>query len=128
MGQSKRILLIDFDDTRRTTRVQMLMKAGYKVVVRDNYITAEQLNHEGHFDLVIIALHRQDVNEAAGYSDRLTKSKPTLPILLLTDYAVFAPRGTLSGSIVTGDPAELMKTVASMLSGSTHIRELDAAE
>lgn len=124
MQQPQGILLIDLDDARRKTRVQMLEKAGYEVRLRNDWIKAEDLDHEGDFDLVIIALHERDLKQAAAYSDRLTKSKPTLPILLLTDTGVFAPKGTLSKSLETGDPVELMRRVASMLAGSTHIHEL----
>jgi hypothetical protein len=37
MEQPNRILLIDFDDSRRDTRVQMLEAAGYAVSVRKDW-------------------------------------------------------------------------------------------
>lgn len=125
MEQRNRILLIDVDDPRRLTRERMLEDAGYEVSVRQDWIHAEELAHEADFDLVILALHRRDLKEAAAYTDRLTKSNPALPILLLTDAGVFVPKSTLSNSLETGDPVELMKRVAAMLAGSTHLRELD---
>ena len=122
---SKRILLIDVDDTRRQTRVRMLEQAGYEVVLRSSHIDAESLDHEGHFDLILLTLHAKKLNDAAAYSERLRERKPNLPILLLTDYGVFVPRGTLSPSVETGDAVEMMREIASMIAGSTHIRELD---
>jgi hypothetical protein len=57
MENKKKILLIDLDDTRRATRVGLLTSSGYDVDLRDDYIAAERLDHEGFFDLVIVALH-----------------------------------------------------------------------
>ena len=122
---SKRILFIDLDDTRRQTRVQMLKQAGYDVVLRNSHIDAEILDHEGHFDLILLTLHRTKLDDAAAYSERLRKQKANLPILLLTDYGVFVPRGTLSPSLETGDAVEMLREIASMIAGSTHIREVD---
>jgi hypothetical protein len=73
--------------------------------------------------LVIVALHG-DPENAARYSDHLSRVKPKLPILLLTDAGVFVPPGTLSDSIETGNPAKLIQEIAEMLAGSTHVREL----
>ena len=126
--EEKRVLLVDLDDPRRGTRVIMLQHAGYEVVTRDGWVTAEELDHEGHFDLVVIALGREQFREAAAYSDRLVASKPTLPILLLTDTGVFAPRATLSRSMDNSDPKAFLSAVANLLVGSSHIRELDAAQ
>jgi hypothetical protein len=103
----------------------MLKHAGYDVVLRESHIDAESLDHEGHFDLILLALHRKKLDDAAAYSERLRKRISDLPILLLTDYGVFVPRGTLSRSIETGHPGEMMREIASMIAGSTHIRELD---
>lgn len=125
MQQPARILLIDFDDTRRVTRVQLLRSANYELEVRDNWLTSEELDHEAHFDLMVVALHRQGLAEAAAYSDRVARQRPTLPILLLTDYGVFAPKGTLSRALETGEPALLLRRIAEMLAGSDHIREYD---
>jgi DNA-binding NtrC family response regulator len=119
----KKILLVDLDDARRDSRVKIFQSLGYTVDVRNNHITAERLNHEGAYDLVIIALHRQP-EAAAIYSDALSKINPQLPILLLTDYGVFVPSGTLSRSMASGSPLELIREVAAMLEGSTHVREL----
>lgn len=123
MATAKRLLLIDLDDHRRASRVQLLTATGYEVDVRKDYVEAERLEDPGSYDLVIIALHTQPA-KAALYSNRLRKAKPRLPILLLTDLGVFAPHGTLSRSVETGNPAELMKEIAAMLAGSTHVREL----
>lgn len=122
----KRILLIDLDDPRRHTRVKILQAAGYEVDVRKDQDVAELLNHEIQFDLVLLALHRQKLQAAAQYSDRLNRKYVGLPILLLTDVGVFAPRGTLSKAIETGYPEELLSQLAEMLAGSKHIREIDA--
>jgi hypothetical protein len=123
MENKKKILLIDLDDTRRATRVRLLTTSGYDVDLRDDYIAAERLDHEGFFDLVILALHGFP-EKAIAYSNDLSRSKPRLPILLLTDSGVYVPPGTLSGSIETGDPAELIREIVSKLEGSTHVREL----
>jgi AmiR/NasT family two-component response regulator len=123
MANAKRILLIDLDDSRRATRVQLLTATGYEVDVREDYVEAERLNHEGAFDLVIVSLHG-DPDKAAHYSDVLCRAKPRLPILLLTDAGVFVPPGTLSRSVETGNPADLIQEIAGMLSGSTYVSEL----
>jgi CheY-like chemotaxis protein len=49
---AQRILLIDADDLRRQSRVQMLESVGYEVETRTNYMAAEQLDHESEFDLI----------------------------------------------------------------------------
>ena len=120
----KKILLVDYDDTRRKTRVRMLKAAGYDVELRADHEVAEFLDHEDAFDLLILTIHRKKLEEAAAYSERLRKKKPTLPILLLLDTGVFVPRGTLSQSIEADSPVEMMREIAEMLAGSTHIREL----
>ncbi len=123
MAQGKKILLIDADDSRRKSRILLLTNAGYKVDLREDYIEAERLDHEGRFDLIILALHRRS-DKALAYSAQLTRAKPRLPILLLTDSGVYVPPGTLSPSVETGDPTALIHQVAAMLEGSTHILEL----
>jgi DNA-binding NtrC family response regulator len=123
MANQKKILLIDMNDTRRETRVQLLTHAGYTVDVRRDHIEAERLDHEGQFDLVIVTLHG-DPKRAAQYSDRLSEAKPRLPVLLLTDSGVYVPAGTRNRSVETGDPAALIQEVASMLAGSIYVREL----
>lgn len=128
MGSSesaKRVLLIDLDDPRRKTRVRMLQQGGYSVTLRTSHVDAEEMDHEGHFDLVILALHHAELDDAAAYSERLRKHKPGLPILLLTDNGVFVPRGTLSPSVETGYPLEFMQEVGSMLAGSKRLREIE---
>jgi CheY-like chemotaxis protein len=124
--EKKRILLVDYDDSRRSTRVRLLQGAGYEVDVRFDYAEAEMLDHEGEHDLIIVALHRNPA-DAAAYTDRLTKKDPTLPILLLADFQVLAPPGTLSRTVETGHPDALLKEVAEMLSESAHIRVVTPA-
>ena len=119
----QRILLIDLDDVRRQSRVQMLESVGYEVETRANYMAAEQSNHEGEFDLIIVTLHNHP-EDTATYSDHLSKADPKLPILLLTDAGVFVPKGTLSQSMDAGSVSELIQRISSMLVGSTHTREL----
>jgi hypothetical protein len=118
----QRLLLIDLDDVRRQSRVQMLESVGYEVETRANYMAAERLDHEGAFDLIIVTLHRHPEDTAA-YSDHLSKTDPKLPILLLTDAGVFVPKGTLSQSVGAGSVSALIQRVSAMLVGSTHIRE-----
>ena len=126
MREPSQILLIDRDDARRATRVHVLEDAGYSVRVRQDWVSSEQIDHEGHFDLILIALRQPDLRQAAAYSDRLARRKPTLPILLITDAGLFAPRGTLSRSMSSGgDPPEVLVRIAEMLAGSRHIREVD---
>jgi AmiR/NasT family two-component response regulator len=120
----KRVLLVDRDNSRRDTRVRMLQATGYDVKLREDHVEAEDLDHEPTFDLVIIALHRSKLDEAAAYSEKLRKRHPRLPILLVTDVGVYVPRGTLSRSVESGFPREFMSEIAKMLAGSTHIREL----
>lgn len=123
MVNGNKLLLIDLDDQRRESRVLLPTGAGYTVDLRDNAIAAERLDHEGHFDLIVLALQGRP-EKALEYSDRLSRSKPRLPILLLTDLGVFVPAGTLSGRLESGDPDALIRRIASMLGESTHIREL----
>jgi DNA-binding NtrC family response regulator len=123
MENEKKILLIDSDDARRKTRVHLLTGSGYTVDLRNDYISAERLDHEGSFDLVILALNG-NTQKAIEYRDQLNRRKSRLPILLLTDFGVYVPPGTLSQSVEAGDPAALIREIASMLEGSTHVREL----
>jgi DNA-binding response OmpR family regulator len=81
---SKRILLIDLDESRRVTSVHLLTHAGCDVDVRNDHVDAERRADEVDFDLVIVALH-EDFEDAAACSERLRRSDPTLPVLLLTD-------------------------------------------
>ena len=124
MQLRKRVLLVDLDDSRRQTRVRMLTGAGYEVESRADHEVSETLDSEGTFDLLILALHKKKLEEAAAYSERLRKKKADLPILLLLDAGVFVPHGTLSPSMETGFPFEMMKEIAAMLAASVHIREL----
>lgn len=102
----------------------MLARAGYQVAVSDDHLAAESASVEPSFDLVLLALHKKGLADAAAYSERLREANPTLPILLLLDIGVFVPRGTLSQSLETGLPVEMMERIAEMLTGSAHIREL----
>jgi hypothetical protein len=86
---------------------------------------SELLDHEKFFDLVLLSLHRAKLKQAIAYTDALKRRFPSLPILLLTDVGAFVPRGTLSQSIETGYPQELMEEIARMLAGIEYIREVD---
>jgi DNA-binding NtrC family response regulator len=123
METVRKILLVDLDDSRRESRVQLLTRSGYVVDVRRDHIEAERLGHEGAFDLVIVAL-RGSPTKAVEYSDQLCRTDPRLPILLLTDWGVFVPAGTLSRSLETATPDALIHEIARMLESSTHVREL----
>ena len=120
---NQKILLIDLDDSRRDTRVKVLKAAGYDVDLRSDFVEAEFLDHEGSYDLIVLSVPMLPMG-AIEYSDRVATSRPTLPILLLTDGGVFVPRGTLSRQMETGHPVELLTTIAIMLAGSSHIREV----
>jgi CheY-like chemotaxis protein len=120
-----KLLLIDLDDARRATRISLLTASGYTVDIRNDYIAAERLDHEGEFDLIILALHRYP-EKATEYTNQLSRAKPRLPILLLTDLGAYVPPGTLTQSIQAGSPTALIHEIASMLAGSIHIRELPA--
>lgn len=119
----KKLLLIDSNDFRRESRVRLLTNAGYLVDLRDDYLSAERLDHERDFDLIILALHG-DAEKAIAYSNHLSKNTPQQPILLLTDFGVYVPPGALSRSIEAGDPAVLIRELAAMLAGSAYVREL----
>ena len=41
----------------------MLEQAGYDVVLRSSHIDAESLDHEGHFALILLTLHRKKLDE-----------------------------------------------------------------
>jgi DNA-binding NtrC family response regulator len=119
----KRILLIDVDDARRASRVSLLAGFGYDVSTHPDFLSAESLGREDSFDLVIVAI-AEKYERALQYSDGLARRNPSLPVLLLKDYGVFVPVETISASIHSGDPADLLQRVAGMLSVSTHIRAL----
>ena len=121
-----KILLVDFDDARRETRVRILETRGYQVTLRNDYVASEALDHEDSFDLMIMALHRKDLKKSIAYTNRLHRAKPHLPILLLTDAGVYAPKGTLSKSVETDGYAALLKSIAEMFEASSHIRELES--
>jgi DNA-binding NtrC family response regulator len=120
----QRVLLIDRDDTRRRSRVMLLMEAGYEVEVRAEHVMAEDLGGEARFDLVILAMHHR-LEDAAAYSERLRRANPGLPILLLIDYGVLVPQGTLSRTLESGDPFGLLRGIKEMLAASAHVRQLD---
>ncbi|HTW48159.1 MAG TPA: hypothetical protein VMD92_09425 [Acidobacteriaceae bacterium] len=119
----RKLLLIDADDVRRKSRILLLTSAGYTVDLRDDYIAADRLDHEGQFDLIVLALHGRS-DKAREYSNQLSRAKPRLPILLLTDTGTWVPPGTLGHPVETGDPEKLIEEIAAMLQGSTHVREL----
>jgi DNA-binding NtrC family response regulator len=123
MPDPKKLLLIDSDNMRRDSRVKLLVGVGYDVDVRDDYIAAERFGDEGSYDLIVLALHGYP-EKAIAYSDQLKRNSPRLPVLLLTDFGVFVPAGTLSRSIESGSPYELIEQIATMLAGATHVREL----
>jgi len=124
-GSKLKVLLIDLDDERRDSRVKLLSGVGYEVDVRKDFISAERLDDEGSYDIVILALHALP-EKAIEYSDHLHQKTPRLPILLLTDFGVFVPRGTLNRNLASGNPTLLVKEIAAMLVGSSHVRELMA--
>jgi DNA-binding NtrC family response regulator len=94
---------------------------GYDVLVYPDLLSAESLGREDSFDLVIVTI-TEKYEKALQYTDRLAMNNPSLPVLLLTDYGVFVPVETLSASIESDNPADLLQRVAGMLSISTHIR------
>jgi hypothetical protein len=116
---AKRILLVDLEDARGSTRVELLRGAGYEVGARPPELEIE--GDEGSFDLVIVALHHKP-ESAAAYSDRVAVRFPDLPILLLADQGVFAPPGTVSAAMQTGSPEQLIGEIAMMLNDSTYVR------
>jgi DNA-binding response OmpR family regulator len=120
----KKILLIDHHDGRRETRLKLFAQAGYDVKTREDYFQAEGSEDEATFDLVIVALHGEDLADAAAYSERLRNEKPALPILLLADAGVFIPRHVLSQSFEAGHPVELLAEIAELLARSTFNHEL----
>jgi DNA-binding NtrC family response regulator len=123
MTDAKRLLLIESEDFRRSSRIRLLVASGYEVDVREDFAAAEALHDERSYELVILAL-RETSAKAIAYSDRLKHSAPQLPILLLADFGVIIPPGTLSQSIEAGTPQSLLEKVAAMLRDSTHIPEL----
>lgn len=127
MNVAKKILLVDLNDPRRYTRQKLLESAGYEVEMRNDHEIAELLNHELYFDLVVLTLHHKRLQEAAAYGERLSRKNPNLPVLLLTDGGVYAPQPTLSRSLTSGHPLEMLEAVAELLAGSRHIRSVDVA-
>lgn len=115
----RKVLLVDRNDSRRDARLRLLTNAGYEVETSEDYLQQKRSANEGAFDLVIVALHREDLNDAAAYSERLRQLTPPVPTLLLTDRGVFIPRYALSHCIHAGHPVELLAEIAEMLSAST---------
>jgi hypothetical protein len=118
--RSKRILLVDLEDARRSTRVELLRSGGYEIFARTLEMEVE--GDEGSFDLIIVTLHDKP-ESAAAYSDRVAIRFPDLPILLLADQGVSVPPGTVGQSIQTGSPEQLRVEIAAMLNDSIHIRQ-----
>ena len=117
-----KILVIDLDQMRRESRVRQLANAGYDVNSSDSLDCAECPSNPGTYDLMVCSFH-QHPEEAATYVDSLRVSNPQQPILLLTDYGVFVPRGCLTDSPPCGP---LVKEIAGMLTGSSDVEELGA--
>jgi DNA-binding NtrC family response regulator len=120
----KRILLIDHDDKRRTTRVLLLRQQGYDVVTADNFQAVEGQIREATFDLVIVETN--DMREAViAYGERLRGHKPELPILVLSDQGLFLPKRALLGHFTEPrtSPLEVITKIATMLLESAHRRE-----
>jgi hypothetical protein len=97
----KHVLLIDLDDSRGYSRVRLLESAGYGITVHNDHGITKRLANEDRFDSIVLTLHAVP-QAAATFSDRLTKSFPCLPILLLTDVGVYVPKWTLSRSMESG--------------------------
>ena len=77
-----------------------------RVLARDRFNI--RLVREDSFDLVIVTI-TEKYEKALQYTDRLAMNNPSLPVLLLTDYGVFVPVETLSASIESGNPADLLQ-------------------
>lgn len=71
MQHPKSILLVDLNDSRGQTRVNLLKAAGYEVELCTDSFAAEQLAHEGDYDLIVIALKRNSPDTTA-YTSRLS--------------------------------------------------------
>jgi hypothetical protein len=117
---AKRILLVDLEDSRRSTRVELLRSGGYEVGARTLEVEVE--GDEGSFDLVIVALHDKP-ETAVAYSDRVATRFPDLPILLLADQGVSPPPGTVSPAMQAGNPGQLINEIATMLKDSVHVQQ-----
>ena len=59
---NKRILLIDHDDSRRDSRVKLLLGQGYDMDVHEDHLQAQGLDHNCKFDLIILALYPRAEN------------------------------------------------------------------
>ncbi len=120
----KRILLIDRDDLRRTTRVLLLQKAGYEVVTADSFEDVEGHIREAAFDLVIVETDNV-VRDSIAYGQRLRGINPRLPILLLSGEGLFFPKNVLLSSFAAAQPSpvEVMTRIAALLLESKHQRE-----
>jgi hypothetical protein len=117
---AKRILLVDLEDSRRSTRVALLRSGGYEVGARTLGVEVE--GDEGSFDLVIVA-HRDKPESAVVYSDRVATRFPDPPILLLANQGVSPPPGTVSPAMQAGNPEQLIDEIATMLKENTHVRQ-----
>jgi hypothetical protein len=111
-----KILLLDQDEGRWESRSKQLANAGYDVTARKAH---EYPGNLGTFDLMVCAFH-ENPEDAAVYVDALQVSNPQQPILLLTDYGVFVPKGCLED---TPHCAPLIKEIAGVLTGNSDVRE-----
>ena len=120
----KRILLIDEDDNRRTTRILLLRHAGYEVMTAQRFQDVEGHLHEAAYDLVIVETDNI-AKESIAYGERIREVNPQLPILLLSDTGLFLPRHVVLSSFASGSPspAEVMAMVTTLLAQSGHHRE-----
>jgi len=126
--ETKRILLVDLDDTLRESRSRLLEQAGYELDIGLDYAAAEAMCDQGLHDLAIVGV-RDWPKDPVRYIEMLAKSNPDLPILLLIDIGVSVPRDVLSRHchLEASSPKELIETVGSMLEGGVHIRKVSAA-
>lgn len=119
---TSRILLIDTDDARRQTHIHMLKNAGYDVTVAADFQQVEtQLALDG-FQLVLVALHSGD-QATQSYVNRLRQQLPDLPVLALQDSWVFS--GHSEQNLETGQPAELMQKIATLLGEKVRARSMN---
>ncbi|HET9695506.1 MAG TPA: hypothetical protein VFP40_01485 [Terriglobales bacterium] len=121
-----RILLVETEHLRRQTRIALLRAAGYEVEILDLH-QAHQVAHESGFDLIVFALETLENCAFMEYREQVSKVAPMVPFLLVADNGAYAPAESIEKVIAAGNPALLLREVASLLTGSERLRNVDQA-
>jgi DNA-binding NtrC family response regulator len=83
-GMSKRILLVDDEESIRSLLSSSLEQRGFEVTTADSASETLRLTHEATFDLVLLDLSLPD-SSGLGLLDLIKTALPDLPVVIITD-------------------------------------------